>query len=58
MPRRGGVLRCVPDWLPPLVNAGRAFIAVGVVEFFWIVTALTSTQRRSVDIHKDEVERS
>jgi uncharacterized membrane protein YccC len=39
MPRRGGVLPCVPDWLPPLVNAGRAFIAVGVVELFWIVTA-------------------
>src|SRR5271170_3778941 len=37
--RRRGVLPCVPDWLPPLVNAGRAFIAVGVVELFWIVTA-------------------
>jgi len=36
---RGGVLPCVPDWLPPLVNAGRAFIAVGIVELFWIVTA-------------------
>jgi uncharacterized membrane protein YccC len=39
MRRRGGVLPCVPDWLPPLVNAGRAFIAVGIVELFWIVTA-------------------
>jgi uncharacterized membrane protein YccC len=38
-PRRGGVLPCVPDWLPPLVNAGRAFVAVGIVELFWIVTA-------------------
>ncbi len=37
--RRRGVLPCVPDWLPPLVNAGRAFVAVGVVELFWIVTA-------------------
>jgi len=39
MRRRRGVLPCVPDWLPPLVNAGRAFIAVGAVELFWIVTA-------------------
>jgi uncharacterized membrane protein YccC len=29
----------VPDWLPALVNAGRAFIAVWAVEVFWIVTA-------------------
>jgi len=28
----------VPDWLPALVNAGRAFIVIGVVELFWIVT--------------------
>jgi uncharacterized membrane protein YccC len=39
MRRRGGVFPCVPDWLPPLVNAGRAFVAIGVVELFWIVTA-------------------
>jgi uncharacterized membrane protein YccC len=39
MPRRGGVLPCVPDRLPPLINASRAFIAVAVVEFFWILTA-------------------
>jgi uncharacterized membrane protein YccC len=39
MRRRRGVAPCVPDWLPPLVNAGRAFVAVGVVELFWIVTA-------------------
>jgi uncharacterized membrane protein YccC len=38
-PRRGGVLPCVPDWLPALVNAGRIFVAVGAVELFWIVTA-------------------
>jgi uncharacterized membrane protein YccC len=29
----------VPDWLPPLVNAGRAFVAIGAVALFWIVTA-------------------
>jgi uncharacterized membrane protein YccC len=28
----------VPDWLPSLVNAGRAFVAIGIVELFWIVT--------------------
>ncbi len=38
-PRRGGILPCVPDWLPPLVNAGRAFIAIGAAELFWIATA-------------------
>jgi uncharacterized membrane protein YccC len=34
---RGFRLR-VPDWLPSLVNAGRAFVAIGFVELFWIVT--------------------
>ncbi|MGE5780265.1 MAG: FUSC family protein [Hyphomicrobiales bacterium] len=29
----------VPDWLPALVNAGRAFVAIGAMEVFWIVTA-------------------
>jgi uncharacterized membrane protein YccC len=28
----------VPDWLPPVVNAFRAFVAVGAVELFWVVT--------------------
>jgi len=28
----------VPDWLPALVNAGRAFVAIGAAELFWIVT--------------------
>ena len=36
--RRGFRLR-VPDWLPALVNAARAFVAIGAVELFWIVTA-------------------
>ncbi len=38
IPRRGRKLR-VPDWLPSLVNAGRAFVTIGAVELFWIVTA-------------------
>src|SRR4029079_7324676 len=29
----------VADWLPALVNAGRAFVAIGMVELFWVVTA-------------------
>jgi uncharacterized membrane protein YccC len=28
----------VPDWPPALVNAGRAFVAIGAVALFWIVT--------------------
>ncbi len=36
-PRRGFVLR-IPDWLPALVNGGRAFVTIGAVELFWIVT--------------------
>ena len=32
----------VPDWLPALVNAGRAFITIGAVELFWIATAWPS----------------
>lgn len=29
----------VPDWLPALVNAGRAFVTIGAIALFWIVTA-------------------
>jgi len=29
----------IPDWLPPLVNAGRAFVVIGAAQLFWIVTA-------------------
>jgi uncharacterized membrane protein YccC len=29
----------IPDWLPPLTNGGRAFVAIGAAELFWIVTA-------------------
>jgi uncharacterized membrane protein YccC len=28
----------VPDWLPALMNAGRAFVTIGAVEIFWIAT--------------------
>lgn len=28
----------VPDWLPPFVNAGRAFVVIVAVQLFWIVT--------------------
>ncbi len=28
----------MPDWLPALVNAGRAFVVIGAAELFWIVT--------------------
>ena len=36
--RRGGVRLRVPDLLPSLVNAGRAFVTIGAVELFWIIT--------------------
>jgi uncharacterized membrane protein YccC len=29
----------VPDWLAPLVNAGRAFAAIGAMELFWVLSA-------------------
>ena len=28
----------VPDWLPALANGGRAFVAIGAVAVFWIVS--------------------
>jgi uncharacterized membrane protein YccC len=36
---RGGRRLRMPDLLPPLVNAGRAFVVIGAAELFWIVTA-------------------
>jgi uncharacterized membrane protein YccC len=36
--RRGSLRLRVPDWLPALVNAGRAFAAIGIIALFWIVT--------------------
>jgi uncharacterized membrane protein YccC len=38
VPRRGSLRLRVPDWLPALVNAGRAFAAIGAAALFWIVT--------------------
>jgi uncharacterized membrane protein YccC len=29
----------VPDWLPALVTAARAFVTIGAVELFWLATA-------------------
>ena len=31
-----------PDWLPGLINAGRAFVTLGAIELFWVVTAWPS----------------
>jgi uncharacterized membrane protein YccC len=38
VPRGRGFRLRVPDWLPSLVNAGRAFVAIAIVELFWIMT--------------------
>jgi uncharacterized membrane protein YccC len=38
-PPRGRVRLRVPDWLPALVNAARAFVTIGLAALFWIVTA-------------------
>ena len=43
VPRRLGIVSLrVPDWLPALVNAGRAFVVIVAVTLFWIVTAWPS----------------
>jgi uncharacterized membrane protein YccC len=43
VPRHGGISQLyVPDWLPALVNAGRAFVTIGAVSLFWIVTVWPS----------------
>jgi uncharacterized membrane protein YccC len=38
-PDHRGFRLTVPDWAPALVNAARAFVAIGAVELFWVVTA-------------------
>ena len=38
-PDHRGFRPSVPDWLPALVNAGRAFLAIGAVELIWVATA-------------------
>jgi len=40
--RRHGLRLSVPDWLPSLVNAGRAFVTIGAVAAFWILSAWPS----------------
>jgi len=42
LPRQRRLLLRVPDWLPSLVNAGRAFVTIGAAELFWIITAWPS----------------
>jgi len=39
IPRRGSKRLGVPDWLPALVNGGRALVVIGAVALFWIVSA-------------------
>ena len=42
-PAHRGVVRLrFPDWLPALINAGRAILTIGVVALFWIGTAWPS----------------
>ena len=38
VPRGHGFRLPVPDWLPALVNAGRAFVTIGSAALFWILT--------------------
>jgi uncharacterized membrane protein YccC len=41
--RHRGIFRLrVPDWLPAAINAGRAFVTIGAVALFWIVSAWPS----------------
>jgi uncharacterized membrane protein YccC len=42
LPGHGRFRLRVPDWLPGLVNAGRAFVTIGAIELFWVVTAWPS----------------
>jgi len=43
VPRPQGAFHLrVADWLPALVNAGRAFVTTGAVALFWIITAFPS----------------
>ena len=37
--RNRGFKIYVPDWLPSLVSADRAFVAIGAAELFWVFTA-------------------
>jgi uncharacterized membrane protein YccC len=37
--RKRGFRLSVPDWMPAVVNAARAFLAIGAIELFWVATA-------------------
>ena len=39
VPSRGSIRLGVPDWAPALVNGMRAFVTIGAVALFWIVSA-------------------
>jgi uncharacterized membrane protein YccC len=40
---RGGAFRLhVPDWLPAMVSAGRTFVTILAVAFFWVATSWPS----------------
>ena len=39
VPHGRGIRLGVPDWLPALVNAARAFVTIGAFALFWIITA-------------------
>src|SRR5205085_6020233 len=39
IPGRGGKHIRVPDWLPALVNGGRAFVVIGSAAVFWGISA-------------------
>jgi uncharacterized membrane protein YccC len=38
-PGRRGFRFSVPDWLPALVNAARAFVTISAAALFWVITA-------------------
>jgi uncharacterized membrane protein YccC len=40
--QRGRVRHYIADWLPPLINGGRAFVTICVAEALWIMTAWPS----------------
>jgi uncharacterized membrane protein YccC len=39
VPDGRGFKLTIADWLPALINGGRAFVAIGAVELFWVLTA-------------------
>jgi uncharacterized membrane protein YccC len=39
VPNGRGIRLGVPDWLPALVNAARAFVTIGAFALFWTITA-------------------